>query len=179
MRSCDVQAGGRSKRDGRAFRWCRLRRERPRSSCNMAPALACVRPVLLSRRAPEQRARTAAQRAQKLTHGASRAAAPFALAAKRAPARRVAPHAGGTVCAAVAAASADDNAKEAQAWIDNWRASRAGAGGASVADRVKAFFGGAKLDRNKLAALGTSALLAYGANARASALRCAPAYACG
>ena len=43
------------------------------------------------------------------------------------------------------------------------RASRAGASGASVADRLKAFFGGAKLDRNKLAALGTSALLAYGA----------------
>jgi len=126
----------------------------------MTPIIACVRPVLLSRRVPEHRARTATQHAHKLV--TPRAAAPFALGAKRAPVRRVVPHAGGTVCAAVASASADDNAKEAQAWIDNWRASRAGAGGASVADRLKAFFGGAKLDRNKLAALGTSALLAYG-----------------
>ena len=135
----------------------------------MAPTLACVQPVVLSRRAPEQRARTAPQRAHKNAMlGASRAAAPFALAAKRTPAPRSAAHAGGAVCAAVAAASADDNAKEAQAWIDNWRASRAGAGGASVADRLKAFFGGAKLDRNKLAALGTSALLAYGARVHAA-----------
>ena len=43
-----------------------------------------------------------------------------------------------------------------------------------MAAKVKSFFGGAKLDRAKLAALGTSALLAYGASQRASGRQQAP-----
>ena len=37
------------------------------------------------------------------------------------------------------------------------------AAGTGLGARLKSFFGGAKLDRAKLAALGTSALLSYGA----------------
>ena len=103
----------------------------------MAPALACVRPLLLARCAPAQRAHTAPQRAPAALRNGSfwRGAARLTTHAPLARRARQ-----GTVRATAAS----------------------GGEPSGVAGRLKQFFGGAKLDRAKLAALGTSALLAYG-----------------
>lgn len=58
-----------------------------------------------------------------------------------------------------AALAVSASAADATVWIANWRKAQASP---SLVTRVKSFVGGAKLDKAKLAALGTSALLSYG-----------------
>jgi hypothetical protein len=103
----------------------------------MAPALASLRPLLLIRAPAQQRAQPAPQRAAAALRSAGFLRGSAQLTAPTPLARR------GRRSVVSATASADGAPS-------------------GVPARIKEFFGGAKLDKKKLAALGTSALLAYG-----------------